>query len=50
MGTTSSSESESDSNPEDKQLNMLTREQTLILDVIQHINDPDCAKEISRET
>ena len=42
--TTSSSEHESESSSEDKHLNMLTKEQTLILDAIQHINDPDVQK------
>ena len=41
LAITSSSDLETGSGSEAKYLNMLTKEQTLILDVIQHINDPD---------
>ena len=44
IATTSSSDFETGSGSEAKYLNMLTKEQTLILDVIQHINDPDIQK------
>ena len=44
LGTTSSSEFKIESCSEEKHLNMLTKEHTLILDVIQHINDPDIQK------
>ena len=42
--TTSSSEPETESSSEEKYLNMLTKEQTLIFNVIQHISDPDVQK------
>ena len=41
IATTSSSKPKKESSSEGKHLNMLTKEHTLILDVIQHINDPD---------
>ena len=44
IATTSSSKVKTESGFEGKYLNMLTKEQTLILDVIQHINDPDIQK------
>ena len=48
IATTSSSDLEIESCSKAKYLNMLTKEHTLILDVIQHINDPDIQKKISR--
>ena len=42
--TTSSSDIETESSSKEKHLNMLTKEHTLILDIIQHINDPDIQK------
>ena len=44
IATTSSSDFKIGSDSEAKYLNMLNKEQTLILDVIQHINDPDIHK------
>ena len=44
IATTSSSDFGTGSGSKEKYLNMLTKKQTLILDVIQHINDPDVQK------
>ena len=44
IATISSSEPETESSSKGKHLNILTKEQTIILDVIQHINEPDIQK------